>query len=50
MWFKGISTIGIQTFGMSIRKACTVESLNSVPQNSGKSHNRGQNMNDQLFM
>ena len=22
MWFKGIDTIGIQTFGMSIKKAC----------------------------
>ena len=32
------------------RVGTTVESLNSVPQNSGKSHNRGQNMNDQLFM
>ena len=22
MWFKGIDSIGIQTFGMSIKKAC----------------------------
>ena len=39
-----------ESFEGLLHKASTVEAHNSVPQNSGKSHNRGQNMNDQLFM